>query len=301
MQDTSYNHLYLIGNGFDIFTGLKTKYSDFRKWLERNYVFVYENLTLIYGADGEWWNDFENQLGRLNFARYTSMFPSKEKTLKEIMEEHNAEKEHREKGDGVPSLYTESKYAKRLEGLLDILQYCYEKWVYDEQQCYINYNKAYIEKENSLFINFNYTDTLEIMYDIPEEHIIHIHGRATNHERLIFGHDFSFLSYDTHNDDEQQIAEILSMYQKNPYYFIHHFNLLEKIKNVEHIHVLGLSLSDVDFPYLEWLVRHTSNNCDWEISWFSDEDKRRINKFISENPQINSRLNKIQLQKINDG
>ena len=51
-------HLYIIGNGFDIYTGLATRYSDFRLWLENNYPFIYENLQAVYDVDAEWWNDF---------------------------------------------------------------------------------------------------------------------------------------------------------------------------------------------------------------------------------------------------
>ena len=29
-------HLYVIGNGFDLFTGLRTSYADFKRWLEVN-------------------------------------------------------------------------------------------------------------------------------------------------------------------------------------------------------------------------------------------------------------------------
>ena len=54
-------HLYIIGNGFDIYTGLATRYSDFRLWLENNYPFFYENLQAVYDIDAEWWNNFELQ------------------------------------------------------------------------------------------------------------------------------------------------------------------------------------------------------------------------------------------------
>ena len=37
-------HLYIIGNGFDIHTGLRTRYVDFRLWLENNYPFLFENM-----------------------------------------------------------------------------------------------------------------------------------------------------------------------------------------------------------------------------------------------------------------
>ena len=67
-------HLYIIGNGFDIFTGLKTRYVDFRWWLENNYSFIYENMLAAYDMDVEWWNDFEVQLGKLEVRAYVRKF-----------------------------------------------------------------------------------------------------------------------------------------------------------------------------------------------------------------------------------
>ena len=104
-MNNDYKHLYIIGNGFDIFTGLKTSYSDFRKWLENSYIFVYEAMTSVYGADGEWWNDFEKQLGSLDLARYASQYPPKEKKLSESIVEWLDREEPLERGDGTPCLY----------------------------------------------------------------------------------------------------------------------------------------------------------------------------------------------------
>ncbi len=58
-------HLYIIGNGFDIHTGLATRYADFQLWLENNYPFIYENMQAVYDIDAEWWNDFEVQLWKV--------------------------------------------------------------------------------------------------------------------------------------------------------------------------------------------------------------------------------------------
>ena len=85
-------HLYVIGNGFDIFTGLKTKYADFRWWLENNYPFIYENMQAAYDMDGEWWNDFEVMLGKLNIKAYVRKFTPPEKSMKEILEEKEKRK-----------------------------------------------------------------------------------------------------------------------------------------------------------------------------------------------------------------
>lgn len=89
-------HLYVIGNGFDIFSGLNTRYSDFRKWLKFNYAFIYEALESAYGLpDIEWWNDFEVSLGKLDIPKYiknnTPPAKSMETILKEIEEKREKE------------------------------------------------------------------------------------------------------------------------------------------------------------------------------------------------------------------
>ena len=75
-------HLYIIGNGFDLFTGLHTSYSDFKHWLEHKYIFVYENMKAAYNMDGKWWNDFEVNLGELDIHQYVRNFTPPEKSSK---------------------------------------------------------------------------------------------------------------------------------------------------------------------------------------------------------------------------
>lgn len=293
-------HLYVIGNGFDLFTGFKTSYSDFKHWLKRKYVFVYEAMNSIYGATGELWCDFENQLGKLNIEMYASKYPPPSKTQEEIQEEIRNIKEHEKDGDGLPHFYHDSPCAHRLEGLLDILQYCFEKWVQDEQRWYRERHYTRIIKEGSMFINFNYTDTLEYEYKIPDARVLHIHGRAKNHEHLVFGHNTPVLWGDIKSDDEQRVAEILARYEKNPYYYILHYDLQEKIKDIEHIHVLGLSFSDVDIPYMEWIAWHTRRNCDWEVSWHSEDDKVRINNFLYVAPCLRGQIKLFQIEETDE-
>ena len=124
-------HLYIIGNGFDIFTGLKTRYVDFRWWLEHNYPFIYENMQVTYDMDVEWWNDFEVQLGKLDVQAYVRKFTPPEKPIEEILKTIEERKVFEKKYNLPPELHHESHCAKRLRGLLDVLQYCFEKWVAD--------------------------------------------------------------------------------------------------------------------------------------------------------------------------
>lgn len=45
-----------------------------------------------------------------------------------------------------------------------------------------------ILNRNCLFLNFNYTDTLEKVYGIPASNILYIHGNALRGNNLILGH-----------------------------------------------------------------------------------------------------------------
>lgn len=290
-------HLYIIGNGFDIFTGLKTKYVDFRRWLENNYVFIYENMEAAYDMDVEWWNDFEVQLGKLDVKSYITKFTPPEKTWEEIIEEARKRRLFEEKYNLPTSLHHDSACAKRLRGLLDVLQYCFEKWVENCQKMFVEPKYIYIEKGDSFFINFNYTDVLQWLYEIPEERVLHIHGRASKHERLIFGHN-TFL-YDSVTDDEEQTNFELYRYHKNPYEFILKYDqLTDKLSEVECVHIYGFSFSPVDEDYIDWIFKFVPSNAQWEVSWYSDTDKERIDNFVLNHWALKDRMKLIKLEDI---
>ena len=42
---------------------------------------------------------------------------------------------------------------------------------------------------NDRFLTFNYTDTLECVYGIDAEKVLHFHGRAASGDELIVGHN----------------------------------------------------------------------------------------------------------------
>lgn len=147
-------HLYIIGNGFDIHTGLRTRYVDFRLWLENNYPFIFENMQATYDMDVEWWNDFEVQLGKLDIKKYIKKFTPQEKSKDEILSEIKRRKNFEEKYNLPPNLHPDVPCARRLRGLLDILQYCIGKWVESCQSLITNPKYINLEIEDSFFINF---------------------------------------------------------------------------------------------------------------------------------------------------
>ncbi len=291
-------HLYIIGNGFDIHTGLATRYADFQLWLENSYPFIYENMQAVYDIDAEWWNDFEVQLGNLDIKKFVSAYTPPGKPVDEIIAEAKRKRESVERYNILPSLHFDSYCSKRLKGLLDVLQYCFEEWVDNCHRSITDPKYVHIEKEDSYFINFNYTDVLEILYKIPEERVHHIHGRSSKHERLIYGHN-KLLYGTSMSYDEEQVSFELNKYHKNPYEHIFKHQKLQKIiKDVEYVHIYGFSFSAVDVDYMDWFFNNVSATSQWEVSWFSNEDKNRIDKFILDHWSLKDRLKTIKLEEI---
>ena len=289
-------HLYIIGNGFDIFTGLKTRYVDFQYWLQNNYPFIYENIVAAYDIKGEWWNDFEVQLGRLNVKQYVKKFLPPDKPIEEILKESAERRAFEEKYNLPPSMHG-SHCARRLRGLLDILQYCFEKWVSNCQKGFYNTKYINLEKDDSYFINFNYTDILQWIYHIPEDRVLHIHGRASTKDHLIFGHN-SLRLYGDSKDEDETCFELFK-YEKNPYkYIIKYDKLPDILKDVEFVHIYGFSFSPVDIDYIDWIYINTPNDSQWEVSWFSEQDKDRVDSFVLEHWGLKTRLRLIRLDDI---
>lgn len=292
MTDT----LYIIGNGFDIFSGLKTRYVDFRVWLELNYPFIYENLTDAYGTDGELWNDFEQKLGELDIKRFVELYDPCRNSNESVFEQVKKRREFEEKNMISHSQYFDNPCSRRLRGLLDVLQYCFEKWVSGINAIW-DPKYTYIQSEDSYFINFNYTDTLRWLYGIPEERILHIHGCASKHEHLVFGHNKYPHADIFDGTDAEKVCEVLQKYHKNPSEQIFkHDDLATIIKYVEKVCIYGLSFSSVDEDYLDWFVSQTPISSQWEISWFSTKDKERINDFILRHWTLMDRCKLIQLK-----
>lgn len=289
-------HLYIIGNGFDIFTGLKTRYVDFQYWLHNNYPFIYESLVAAYDIKGEWWNDFEVQLGKLDVKQYVKKFLPPDKPIEEILKESAERRAFEEKYNLPPSMHG-SHCASRLRGLLDVLQYCFEKWVSHSQEIFLDAKYVKLEKDDSYFINFNYTDVLQWLYHIPKENVLHIHGRASTNERLIFGHNYH-LSGGGSNDEDETSFELYK-YEKKPYQNILKYDELPSIlKDVEFVHIYGFSFSPVDIDYIDWIYLNTPKDSQWEVSWFSDQDRARVDSFILYHCNLKERLQFIKLDDI---
>lgn len=167
--------LYIIGNGFDICHGINTKYSDYHEWLVKNDNSIYEKLCAIYDTYGyEWWNNFEQSLSKVSFD-YINKTSSENAPVYGSNDFNDADN-HR------ASVQVELD----MQNLLDSIKLSMESWINGLNKA--NKEKLRIEgKDHSFFITFNYTKTLEEVYNIPKGQICHIHG-CINESDLIVGH-----------------------------------------------------------------------------------------------------------------
>ena len=90
--------------------------------------------------------------------------------------------------DHCDSMWNDAQIAieNEMTDLYDSLQVCFEEWIAQlhapspEKQIYIN-------GSNAKFLSYNNTRTLEDLYGIPEQRILHIHVEAGKDEKLVFG------------------------------------------------------------------------------------------------------------------
>lgn len=154
--------LFIIGNGFDVAHDMPTKYDpDFKKIaqrIERPYFW-----DLYQSQEDDIWSDFENLLGCPDYNALEEIFNGYEP---DYLSDSEGDR------DGIifqaefcgslnEALY---KFAENAENSLDSVQ----KLANIDQ----------ILDKDAYYLSFNYTHTLETIYSIPEENVLHIHGEV---------------------------------------------------------------------------------------------------------------------------
>lgn len=144
--------------------------------------------------------------------------------------------------------------------------------------------------ENDLFVSFNYTHTLEEIYGIYN--VLHIHGEASQlfDNELIVGHgNDDVINRLAKNIDQLELDDYdqPSRNRKIEYKFEKEIlselrkpvgccltKLIVYLKNAtvpDVINVYGLSLGEVDIPYLQF-INEKWFCCKWKFSYYEDKD-----------------------------
>lgn len=314
--------LYIIGNGFDVHHKIKCKYSDFRKWLHKNRPDVYDNLVWLYGRlSGEWWRSFEESLTEFR----PNTYPRKIAKMGFITQLDFLIEKYGQEGRDFMDSYeaTMSRYGGvtdkhhraaaiarfEMQHLKDDLCESFGEWV---KSLVIPKTAAKVRLDKTaLFFTFNYTRTLEDLYGIEEDQIVHLHGSVDNNE-FVIGHcmtaaemmDKDLVKHAIHRNpdrnygaDEARMAmfEVIEEELKKPvedimYRYRSIFNSLMGFKEME---ILGLSYSPIDLPYLRNIFKITGTDIKVRLGWHSEDfDKKNAKAFAKEINLTNYRLKK---------
>lgn len=156
-------------------------------------------------------------------------------------------------------------------------------------------NEKQIEfNPEDMFVSFNYTHTLEEVYDIPN--VLHVHGEASRifENDLIIGHGnneilqnlqdrISELDGDDYDQPsrnrklEYQFEEKVLADLRKPVEICKArlSSFINKIKEPDNICIYGFSLGDVDIPYMQ-LIKERFPACKWRFSYYSESDIEKI-------------------------
>ena len=270
--------LYIIGNGFDIYHNLPTKFSDFLEYIKIKDSELFGYLEQYFS--GDLWSDFENALSTLDITKILSdaenLFPSNEES------------------DKWSDIYIIEDYAEQIKhiltsGLVDSLI----DWILEIE--YPNNGNFLDIDKKATFLSFNYTDTLEQFYNIESSRITYIHNKAPKYffkdgyrdyfsDEIIIGH-----SVDEKKEKPKPYSKgvkIAIAYQEAfehlKQYFVQSYKNTAKVISdnqkffanltyFEEIVIIGHSLSDIDIAYFQEISKKAINVKEWKITYHGDE------------------------------
>lgn len=277
-------NLFVVGNGFDLAHGLPTKYVHFRNYLIEKYPdanldelvipnridlpkggYQYDDIhvvsLLLFLIDaavefGDEWSDFETSLGKLEYSLCFDDLDGVYDRFGDMNPFHTA--------------YNNEDRAVEITGAIRQIEKYFSEWIDSikitngfglrENQNF----KDLIDPNVDIFLTFNYTKTLEVLYNAKD--ILHIHGTQNINDDLIFGHG--------NDDDIGEALEIHYFGAHNEFRELHRKlrkptnTVIDSIKfffdriaseSISSIYFFGFSFSEVDIPYIQEICKTLKN------------------------------------------
>ena len=304
-KNQCYTKLYVIGNGFDLHHGIQSSYFNFKDFLEENDPDVINVVDTYLGNIEDFWWNFEKSLAYLDedqILDHTSNY----------LVSYGAD-------DWSDANHHDSQYEinRIIESLTRGLKQNFIDWVLQIEIKHKKNQLLDLEK-NSLFLSFNYTSTLEKLYQI--NNINHIHGKAIDSD-LILGHDYKKpdnkpdlekirreLGEEVYNEYLEELSEddvrvtegrdIINSYFTDTYkptsdIIKENKAFFAKMKTIGEIIIIGHSLEDVDMPYFEEIFKSIHNsNSKWTVSYHDEKHipkhRQALKNIGVKNEQINN-------------
>ena len=270
-------NLWIIGNGFDLAHGLRTKYNDFNEYLDEYNPDLKSVLEEGCYDPNFLWSQFEDALGYLDYDY--------------LLDVYRAEVDI---GLDSPGLCARNMIQTIVDirRILEELPEALNEWISTiditdiEQLPLIN---TYMTETENYFINFNYTSTLECVYNVDYNRIYYIHGSQYNEDSLVLGHagpvypsnydevngeliyspseqaaiDFSMDELIDLDDEKERVHEMLRKVSHESLLKLNKF--LERYgSQINRIVSFGFSYGDADMLYIRTLINYFNNTPGFE-------------------------------------
>lgn len=268
--------LYIIGNGFDISHSIESRYSDFEKWVRsRNNQRLIDMMDIFFSNKQSLWADIETALGEYD----------EESILDFCRSNENIDYDHPMRS----IIAIEDAPNDIVRPILDEFLESFQLWVNSIDIMQAQPIETY--DQNSLFLTFNYTETLEKVYNIPQQQILHIHGsRLIDDDNYIIGHNSIKQTdlYDTENggylfeqEAKNKIIGLMNGLHKDTTSIIrHNKSFFISMKNINHVVIKGHSLYEVDWPYFDEVYKNIKSDAQWIFNYYTREDYERMKNYI---------------------
>jgi hypothetical protein len=284
------NTLYVVGNGFDIAHGLNTNYWGLRNYIEQqdpDFMRFFEGLYNIQPLDDTepWYT--ERAQKRWDESVNHSLWSEFEKTMgmpntEEMLELSVSVTE------GMPNVgvkYHMDLYWKDHFGFVSRLQNYVREWIELIDTSTTKCKVSSLLNSDDIFLNFNYTDVLENVYNI--EKVCHIHGGVKSICKIspMLGHcnkkdiqkhrQWAKEAEKEFAETEASIQDAVANYLEEIYkdtsqqIFVNK-QFFDKLKSIEHIIIIGWSAGEADIPYLQEIIRKVDPKTKWTVYWYDD-------------------------------
>lgn len=209
----------------------------------------------------------------------------------------------------------EDEINEAADALVESIRDAFAEWI-DSIEIIESANKNSIKLDlsaDSSFINFNYTDTLEVLYQIPRDKIFYIHNKAGDFNgELIFGHgqaeetnpkpdeldELGNSNRTMFTDAEDAARAVFYAFQKDTEEVIkENDQYFKNSVGISQIMVLGHSLNEVDWPYFQQIAKFAPS-ASWAVSYYGEKELKTIR--IKAASMLNFEADKISMIEVDD-
>jgi Bacteriophage abortive infection AbiH len=141
----------------------------------------------------------------------------------------------------------------------------------------------------AFFLNFNYTPSLQRLYGVPDNRVLHIHGSAADVATdIILGHGWDRRASELHSrfaneatdvrvaGGYQLIDDLLAQtFKPTKDILARNTTFFEGLSTVTEVYVLGHSLAAVDGMYFNAVFKQIHPDAQWTVSYYKDENATR--------------------------